>query len=129
LNELISWDTTHIKCTANSHVSPDNPLKFKNNLTSIAAIEYAGQVMALHGGLLASADDAGKRPRKGYLASLREIVISRELINDASNDLLIEVELLMGDSDSSLYSFSVSTSGEPVISGRAAVKLLEEMQQ
>ena len=49
-------------------------------------------------------------------------------ILDGDKELLIEVELLMGDSDSSLYSFSVSASGEPAIMGRAAVKLLEEME-
>lgn len=132
LEKMLSWDATHIKCSATSHVDSENPLRIKDKLTSIAAIEYAGQAMALHGGLISSGssfgNSSGKRPRKGYLASLREIVISCESLDDATNELLIEVELLMGDSDSSLYSFSVSISDQHVISGRAAVKLLEEME-
>lgn len=127
LEKMLSWDATHIKCSAKSHTDPENPLRIKNKLTSIAAIEYAGQAMALHGGLVAATDSPDMRPRKGFLASLREIVISRDVLDDVTGDLLIEVELLMGDSDSSLYSFSVSTSDQPVISGRAAVKLLEEI--
>ncbi len=99
LDKMLSWDATHIKCSATSHVDTENPLRIKDKLTSIAAIEYAGQAMALHGSLISSSSSFGNssanRPRKGYLASLREIVIFRESLDDATNDLLIEVELLL----------------------------------
>lgn len=127
LEKMISWDADHIKCSTKSHGAQDNPLKVNDKLTSIAAIEYAGQAMALHGGLVSEATTPGKSPRKGYLASLREISVSRDTINDIDGELVIEADLMMGDQDSSLYSFTVSSEGRPVISGRAAVKLLEEM--
>ncbi len=128
LDKMLAWDESHIKCSAKSHLNNANPLRTGNTLTIMAAIEYAGQAMALHGGLIAAEGPDGNRPRKGYLASLRNIVVNHQTLDDLPGDLLIEVELLMGDSDSSLYAFSVSTANALVISGRAAVKLLEEME-
>ncbi|MFV1993451.1 MAG: 3-hydroxylacyl-ACP dehydratase [Acidiferrobacterales bacterium] len=128
LDKMLAWDETHIKCSARSHLNPANPLRTGNTLTVMAAIEYAGQAMALHGGLITSESPGGNRPRKGYLASLRNIVVGRPVLDDLPGDLLIEVELLMGDNDSSLYVFAVSTANTSVITGRAAVKLLEEME-
>ncbi len=128
LDKMLAWDESHIKCSAKSHLNPANPLRTGSTLTVMAAIEYAGQAMALHGGLIAAQGPDGNRPRKGYLASLRNIVVNHQTLDDLPGDLLIEVELLMGDSDSSLYAFSVSTANALVISGRAAVKLLEEME-
>jgi len=128
LDKMLTWDETHIKCSAKSHLNPANPLRTGNTLTVMAAIEYAGQAMALHGDLIASESPGGNRPRKGYLASLRNIVVNRQTLDDLPGDLLIEVELLMGDDDSSLYAFAVSTANDSVITGRAAVKLLEEME-
>lgn len=127
LDKMQTWDETHIKCSARSHLNPANPLRIGNTLTSMAAIEYAGQAMALHGSLIASDRTSGNRPRKGYLASLRNIVVDHQALDNLSDDLLIEVELLMGDNDSSFYAFKVSTAKTSVITGRAAVKLLEEM--
>lgn len=127
LDKMIAWDANHIKCSATSHGTRNNPLKIDGRLTSVAAIEYAGQAMALHGGLISAEESPGSHPRKGYLASLREVTVSRESIHDIEGELLIEAELMMGDQDSSLYSFTVSSAGGPVITGRAAVKLLEEM--
>lgn len=123
LEKLLSWDASHIKCSAISHKHSENPLRSRGKLASITAIEYAGQAMALHGGLIASSE----HPRKGYLASAREVVISRDTLDDLDEELIVEAELLIGDSDSSMYSFTVSSSSQHVISGRVAVKLLEEM--
>ncbi len=128
LDKMLAWDETHIKCSARSHLNPANPLRTGNTLTVMAAIEYAGQAMALHGGLMASESPGGHRPRKGYLASLRNIVVGRPVLDDLPDDLLIEAELLMGDNDSSLYAFTVSTANASLITGRAAVKLLEVME-
>jgi len=128
LDKMLTWDKTHIKCSTKSHLNPANPLRTGSTLTVMAAIEYAGQAMALHGSLIASDNAPGSRPRKGYLASLRGVVVNRQILDDLPGDLLINVELLMGDDDSSLYAFAVSTANTSVITGRAAVKLLEEME-
>jgi len=128
LDKLHSWDETQIRCSAKSHTDPTNPLRKNNKLSSITAIEYAGQTMALHGGLLDSIRYPESRPRKGYFASLREVVVSRDVLDDLGEELVIQAELLMGDKDSSLYSFSVTCSGDAIISGRAAVRLFEEIE-
>jgi len=60
--------------------------------------------MAIHGVL---AGNVGKRPRLGYLASLREVHCSRSRLDDLEGDLIVEAERLMGEESRVIYSFDV----------------------
>ena len=90
-----------------------------------AAIEYAAQAAALHGGLLARAAGAAAPP--GYLASAREVRLGAWRLDDlpaAESDLLhVVAERQAGDADRLLYAFRVEHAGREVASGRLAVVL------
>lgn len=122
LEQVEQWDRDRLVCRAVSHRRPDNPLRHRGRLHAVAGVEYAGQAMALHGGLT---DTSGRRePRRGFLASVRELRLERERLDDLDADLRIVVRRLTAAADSSLYEFELSAGGETVLSGRAAVKLL-----
>ena len=70
LDTLLGWDALNIRCSASGHAVPDHPLRLDGQLPSSAAIEYAAQAMALHGGLLAP---PGSTPSAGYIASVRGV--------------------------------------------------------
>jgi predicted hotdog family 3-hydroxylacyl-ACP dehydratase len=121
LHVLLAWDETHIRCRAISHRDVTNPLRSQIGLPASAAIEYAGQAMALHGALLAQAHGATMRP--GMLASARSVDLHRLRLDDLAGDLFVSAERLAGDDRQVLYRFDLVHDGEPVASGRAAVVL------
>lgn len=121
LHELSGWDEAHIVCRAISHRDVANPLRSAQGLPVTAAIEYAGQAMALHGALLAQALGAAMRP--GMLASARSVEFTRLRLDDLAGDLTVSAERLAGDDRQILYRFELVHAGVPVASGRAAVVL------
>jgi predicted hotdog family 3-hydroxylacyl-ACP dehydratase len=121
LQALLAWDEASIRCSAISHRSPDNPLRCARGLLATAAIEYAGQAMALHGALLARASGGAMRP--GMLASARSVEFSRWRLDDLPGELLVSAERLAGDERQILYRFDLVHAGESVARGRAAVVL------
>ena len=121
LDRVLAWDAVHIECRAVSHRDPANPLRRAGRLASVCGIEYAAQAMALHGSLLAAADAP---PTLGYLASLRDVSLDVERLDDVAVELTIHAERLSGGADSFLYSFRVTAGERPLLSGRSAVKLL-----
>lgn len=121
LDEVIDWDESVLSCRTRSHLLPDNPLRGHDCLPSVAGVEYAGQAMALHGGL--TAGDA--RPRTGYLASVRNLELVVDRLDDIDAELTVAVQRLTGGDDSFMYAFTVSAEEKTLLSGRAAVRLME----
>lgn len=120
LDEVLYWDEEQIRCRAISHRDQDNPLRKNHRLHAVAGVEYAGQAMALHGGL--TAGDA--TPRTGYLASVRDLKIMQPVLSDIRDDLMVSVTRLTAGEDSFMYRFEITANDQTVISGRAAVKLV-----
>jgi predicted hotdog family 3-hydroxylacyl-ACP dehydratase len=120
LERLERWDDASIRCVAISHRDPDNPLRAAGRLHAVHAVEYAAQAMALHGGLRQSAGAAP--PTAGYIASVRDVRIARQRLDDLPHDLDIRAERLAGDEESFIYSFVVSADGQELVSGRIAVQ-------
>lgn len=120
LDQVLAWDAVTIQCSANSHRLADNPLRDGGRLGVAAGIEYAAQAMAVHGGLLATADGP---PRQGYLASVRNVRFHTLYLDDLPAELRIDAERLSGDATQVLYRFAVHSGGTPVLDGRAAVIL------
>jgi len=120
LDQIDAWDSEHIRCTASSHCSPDNPLRAHGRLGAACGIEYAAQAMAAHGGLLAVADTS---PRAGYLASVRGVELHVARLDDIEADLSVAAERLSGDDNLVLYGFSISAGERVLLSGRAIVVL------
>ena len=120
LDGVLSWDADRIRCLSRSHRDRQNPLRMDGRLSAVCGIEYAAQAMAVHGVL---AGNVGKRPRMGYLASLREVNCGRATLDDLEGDLIVAAERLMGEESHVIYSFEVSVGEVEVLRGRAAVVL------
>lgn len=126
LDGVVAWDTASIRCLATSHAHTDNPLRAQGRLAAVCGIEYAAQAMAVHGALLAeTAQDGGaqQRPRTGYLASVRKLVLQVERLDDIPAPLEITAERISGEGATVLYAFVVGAAGRTLLSGRAAVIL------
>ena len=115
------WDARRIRCIATSHRDAANPLRSASGLLASAAIEYAAQAAAVHGGLKARAAGAAAAP--GFLASARGVHLHRLRLDDLAGELAIETEHLAGDDRQLLYAFSVHHAGAGIAEGRLAVVL------
>jgi len=120
LDAATSWDDKNIRCTATSHRDPGNPLRGAHGLSTVCALEYAAQAMALHGALTAN---RGQRPRGGLLASARDLVLHRARLDDCGAVLTIEARRVLGEASRVIYEFTVSDASAVVAEGRAAVVL------
>jgi len=146
LEHLESWDSDTITCIATSHRDADNPLRRGGRLHAVAGVEYAAQVMALHGNLLSATDtptamDGGsaeheavptgtsagavfRQPAIGYLASVRDLKLDLEDLGTVAEDLRITARRLSGDATGFIYEFEIRAGARALLSGRLAAKLL-----
>lgn len=124
LDGVSEWDATRAHCISHSHRAADNPLRHRDQLGAVCAIEYAAQAIAVHAALLAeTAGENAQRPAAGFLASTRAVRLAVSRLDDIAGDLEIEVERMSGTSDSVLYQFAVTAEGRLLANGRAAVML------
>jgi predicted hotdog family 3-hydroxylacyl-ACP dehydratase len=120
LDTVVDWSPTTISCRAVSHADPTNPLRAEGRLGAANGIEYAAQAMAVHGALLAAANDP---PRQGYLTSVRSVTLHVARLDDLPGELDVAAERLSGDSNHILYQFALRHAGRCLLEGRAAVVL------
>ena len=120
LDGVVQWDAERIQCISRRQRAVDNPLRSGEQLPALCGIEYAMQAMAVHGGLTGK---VGSRPRAGYLASLRNLDCRAARLDDCAGDLLVEAELVAGESSHATYRFSLRIGGVEVLSGQALVVL------
>lgn len=127
LDRVVDWDETRILCASMSHLDAANPLRAEGGLPALCAIEYAAQAMAVHGALVHGAGDAAQpapgKPRAGYLASVRKVVVHVDRLDAGPAPLEIEATRVSGDANLVLYDFAVSAGQQRLVSGRAAVVL------
>ena len=120
LDGVLQWDSSRIRCVSRSHRAPDNPLRAGGRLPAVCGVEYAAQAMAVHGGL---ATNARGKPRRGLLASVRDVECRRSRLDDLDGDLIVEAELEAGDGSRVIYHFTLRVGEVEVLNGRAAVVL------
>jgi len=120
LDGVLAWDTNCIRCSSGTHRDLSNPLRINGELPALCGIEYAAQAMAIHGNL---AGNLGRKPRAGYLASLREVRCRRDLIDGLEGDLIVDAERLMGQENHVIYGFRVRVGEVEFLTGRATVVL------
>lgn len=113
-------DDEQILCYSASHRAADNPLRNENGLPITAGVEYAAQAMALHGSLL---DASGEAARAGYLASVRQLDLHADRLDDCIGNLEVRAARLSASGHSVLYEFSLAHAGRLLLNGRAAVIL------
>ena len=131
LDEVLSWDAGRIRCRSATHRDADNPLRSHGRLGAACGIEYAAQAMAVHGALVAASAPLGRTvssnvrasigPAIGYLASVRNVILCVERLDDLEADLIAAAERITGDGRTVLYEFSVWNGGHVLLSGRASI--------
>lgn len=121
LDRLEAWDAQSIHCTTARHADPANPLRTAGGLLAPAAIEFAAQAMALHGGLLAA---EGSTPSAGYIASVRSVKFHAAALHERPAPLHLHAQRLSGDANQVMYAFRVADGAQqPVAEGRVVVVL------
>jgi predicted hotdog family 3-hydroxylacyl-ACP dehydratase len=113
-------EETRIRCTATSHLDPDNPLRRAGVLWAICGLEYAAQTMAVH---LSLASGRYERPRAGFLGEVRELRLCAERLDEVAAPLSIEASRILDDDRGAIYRFRVAVGGREILSGRASVFL------
>lgn len=120
LASVAQWDDAGIRCVADSHRAPDNPLRRGGELPVASGIEYAAQAVAAHGALLAG--DA--RPLgHGLLASVRSVAFGARRLDDVPGPLEVSAMRIGADPGGVLYEFRVESAGRELVQGRLAVVL------
>lgn len=115
LDGVISWDEHQIRCISHSHTKADNPLRHNGTLSVIHTLEYAGQAMAVHGGLLKQ----GSTP--SYLAAARNLQFYVERLDTLDDALTIDAESLLSDGKNLIYAFIVTAGHQNIATGRITV--------
>jgi len=131
LDEVIEWDTQHIRCRSATHRDLDNPLRSQHRLGIACGIEYAAQAMALHGALVAhgapAAGAASGAPvdasKIGFLAGVRDVRPWVSQLDDIESDLICEAILVAGDGLTAIYEFTLRDALRRLLSGRATILL------
>jgi predicted hotdog family 3-hydroxylacyl-ACP dehydratase len=118
LDAVTRWDNDTITCTSATHHDPNNPLHSQGRMHAICGVEYAAQAMAVHGGLISSAQN--ERPSLGYLAAIRNLTLYIQRLDNIKEDLIIEAKRMMGDETTCIYEFSMHSGGINLIAGRAS---------
>ena len=118
LDAVESWDATRIVCASARHADRANPLREDGRLSPLAGIEFAAQAMAAHGALMAQG-----RPVDGWLARVRDCVVSCERMDTLPSPLRIEAERVAGGEQALSYRFTISAGGVVVLQGSALIAL------
>jgi len=121
LDHVKSWDEKTIICCAISHQLITNPLRHQEQLNTACGIEYAAQAMAVHGALLAPAEQ--ERPQAGFLVSVRGTTIYRARLDDLKQALTITATLIHSSEENILYAFTLHADHHLLLEGRATVIL------
>jgi predicted hotdog family 3-hydroxylacyl-ACP dehydratase len=123
LDEVLTWNASRVQCRISSHRDRSNPLRAHDRLAAVCGIEYAAQAMAVHGALIASRITASPKSEAivGYLASVRNVVLFANRLDDVQADLVATVEWVTGDDRTVLYDFSVSGNERILLAGRATI--------
>lgn len=125
LDEVLEWDSQHIRCRSSSHRSLENPLRAYGRLGAACGVEYAAQSMAVHGVLVtATAATSATRaasPAMGYLASVRGVQLFVERLDDLQSDLIATATRVTSDETTVLYDFAVFERERELLRGRATI--------
>jgi predicted hotdog family 3-hydroxylacyl-ACP dehydratase len=123
IERVVSWDRECIVAATTRHRATDNPLRQDGRLAAVHLAEFGAQAMAIHGGLLITAD--GGTPRPALLVSVRNLVVSRDHIDDLPGELEISARVLLASAAGFQYSFEARHAGELIASGRVAAMVRE----
>ncbi|WP_041524079.1 hypothetical protein [Gilvimarinus agarilyticus] len=114
LDSITHWDDGYILCRALSHTREDNPLRDDGKLSIFAGVEYAAQAMAAH----ASLRNTGKPARRGVIATASKLSSACQWLDEYSEPLLVRVQLLASNANSSLCQFEITCGANELLRGQ-----------
>lgn len=117
LDRVLEWDARAIRCATRTHLDPANPLREPPGLPVWAGLEYAAQAAAIHGTLL----QADARPRRGFLASVRDVTPHCERLDGIEGELVVRATLAHADPAGAIYDFEILSATRTLLTGRAAL--------
>lgn len=123
LNGVDHYDDWRIVCRAHSHRDAHNPLRYAEQLSVQAGIEYAAQAMAVHGGLLAHRHDAHALPRQGMIAVLTDVRWHTERLDTLTDDLIVSAERLAALPQGLHYRFALHCNHQMLLEGEMMIAL------
>lgn len=126
LDGVQQWDAEQIVCTSHSHLDKNNPLRKNGRLSSLHALEYGAQAMAVHGGLLAQ--QRGEQAPPGYLAALRDARLLLPRLDNLDGPLVVTATQLMVSAGNLMYTLRVESQNQLVASARATVITQQQHQ-
>ena len=116
LDAIVEWDDSCVRAVARNQRALDHPLRRGGELPSVCGIEYGAQAAAAHGALVSRTPSGA-----GVLASVRNVVMHADRLDDVPGDLDVLAERLGGDESGVLYRFEVASAGRVLVEGRVAV--------
>lgn len=119
------WDSSSIVCTTAQHRSRANPLAQDGRLSTVHAIEFAAQAMAIHGALVVP---PSAKPRAGLLLSVRDCRFHCVRLDQAAGDLDVKAHRLAGNAIMLMYGFALSAGAQCLAEGRLSVLLRDRTQ-
>jgi len=123
LDSVVVWDRARIVCHSARHSAGDNPLRARGQLSSINAIEFAAQAMAVHQRLSAEGTTS---PSYGLLVSVRDCTFVTDRLDICPAPLVIEATRIASTAEALTYRFVVGAADTPIAMGRASVLLVWE---
>jgi predicted hotdog family 3-hydroxylacyl-ACP dehydratase len=117
LEQVQIWTEDGITCTAIDHHDAAHPLRIANVLPAVCGIEYAAQAIAIHGALCSGES----RSQNGLLASVREVTINVQSLNNVLGNLTIRAEKLPSYGNAWVYAFAVCSDCEELLRGQLSV--------
>lgn len=128
LDTVSCWDSQRIICESRAHLLERNPYRINGRLPAVCAVEFAAQCFALHAALKAHAAGRVRSRRHGYLASVRDLALLLNTLDECLGTLQIEAEEISVEQDGMLYSFSLRHQDAQIARGRAAVAFVPGTQ-
>ncbi|VAW90119.1 hypothetical protein MNBD_GAMMA17-1644 [hydrothermal vent metagenome] len=118
LDEVVEWDQKNIVCKASSHRYTDNPLRADGRLGGMTLVEYGAQAAAIHVALI---QQGFKAPQSAYLGAIKELILSKDFIEEIEGSLSVKADCLMNSMDGAIYSIQVTSADQMLIEARISL--------
>ncbi|GBE09276.1 hypothetical protein BMS3Abin11_02407 [bacterium BMS3Abin11] len=127
LDRVLKWNNRRIICEAVSHRDKSNPLSCDGALSSVVAIEYGAQAMAIHGSMLAENNEIAGQA--SYLAAVHDVEFKVSWLHDIDHPVTIRAERLIGGAKGIIYQFSLHALSRLLVQGRVTVMMSAQQHQ
>ena len=124
LDAVRQWDQQHIVCESRAHLLASNPYRVNGRLSATCAVEFAAQSFALHASLKAGRGTCSRG--HGYLASVRNLVLLLDTLDECSGLLYIKAEEITSQQNGMLYTFDMSHQNVRIACGQATVAFIRD---